>query len=128
MLGIAGLQHHGHHAGVNFRLLGLTVVVDADYIGAGLRHLLQKRVELARLVGDLGGELSDTAGLGEAAGDDSGKYAHVNIAAGHQAHCLFAAGVDLVEHGRRHAGGACSLRHGLLRLHKSKDGRGYLIL
>ena len=74
------------------------------------------------LVGELDGEVSAAAGLEKAAVDDPGEDGHVNIAAGHQAHHLFAFDVHLIEHGGGHRHRAGPFRDELLLLDKGQNG------
>ena len=114
---VAGLQHHGHHAGVDLGLFILPPVVDADNVGAGFGDHLQKSRQLAGLVRDLGGEFGEPPRLGQTLGDDPGENGHIDVAAGDQTHGL-QVGVDKAEQRGGHAGGAGSFRHGFLGLHQ----------
>ena len=127
MLAVPGLQDHGHDAGAHVGVLILAGMVDADDVGAGLRHHLQQLDQAAGLVDDLGGDFGDATGLGQALGDDAGQGGDIHVAAGHHAHGLLGRGIHLAEHAGGHGGGAGALGDGLLALHQSQDGGGDLV-
>ena len=84
MGGVPGLQHHGDHAGSHVGMLILPGMVDAEDVGAAVRHHLQKLQQAAGLIRHLRADLCDPPGLGQALGDDPGQRGHVHIAAGQQ--------------------------------------------
>ena len=73
MGGVPGLQHHGDHAGSHVGMLILPGMVDAEDVGAAVRHHLQKLQQAAGLIRHLRADLCDPPSLGQALGDEPGQ-------------------------------------------------------